>query len=234
MLAPDILYEDNSIIALNKPPQTYSVNKAKGNQNSLANWLSVNRPECLKASNGRDCGLCHRLDKDTSGVIIAAKNSSSYSSLREQFSSNKIIKEYSLFVEGECKKAGLLTSYLYGRYKRSKKVSVTDEQYADKYKAKLCKLTINKSLYLSEDDITSLKITLITGFRHQIRAQLSTIGHPLIGDSLYGAKRALSSLSEIAFTGRTAKERAFYLHASKIAFQHPEKNKKLEIIAKKH
>ena len=222
----DILFEDETLLVLNKPIGIHSVDINNVKSDSIA---SLVRSQNLGCDNP-DAGLCHRLDKETSGALVVAKNQEAYLKIRELFSENKVTKEYHALVEGNFSKQKQITSFLYGRYKRSKKVSVAqDIDLAPKH-AKKCELKVIKATYSKENDLTDLSLSLITGFRHQIRAQLAYLSHPLVGDTLYGSEKKLADCKKSFI--KKMEGRKFYLHACRIAFCHPKSGERINIKAK--
>jgi 23S rRNA pseudouridine1911/1915/1917 synthase len=226
---PIIHYEDDSLIIIIKPPNLSSyIGKAP----SIGEWLITNRPECATASlKKEEAALCHRLDHETSGLIIAAKTRAAYLNIREQFKNQTIEKYYLCLVEGKLTHEGLLESYTFNRYRGSKKVSVISLENKQPARSTKSSLVIKSTKYFPKEDLTLANIKLITGTRHQIRAQLASTKNPLVGDKLYGSTRKieenLKDLIEVTLPFDLNKY-TFLLHAYRIILQHPDDKSKID------
>ena len=173
-ISKSIIYEDDNILVINKP-QGISVTESKLKETTLT--------DVLKSIYGNNINPCHRLDRNTAGLIVYAKNDESLNILLEKFKNKEIRKKYICDVYGILnKKSGTLKSYLFKDNKKST-VLVSDvkkngySEIITKYKV------INENL---NDNYSTLEVEIITGKTHQIRAHLSHIGHPIIGDGKYG------------------------------------------------
>lgn len=181
----DIVYEDENLLIINKPAGLVVHADDKGTKNTLIEQVQSYlyeqgsyRPE---EEHSFAPALANRLDRNTSGLIIAAKNAEALRVLNEKIKSREIKKFYTCIVEGKMEGSGELCGFL---TRGDKVVSVSDKNSA---KAKAVRL---KWRALSHKDNRSvLEIELLTGRTHQIRAQLSQAGHPLAGDVKYGAKK---------------------------------------------
>lgn len=179
----DIIYEDNNILAINKP-QGISVTENKLNENTLSKMVQERYSFCKP---------CHRLDRNTSGLIIFAKNTEALNILLEKFKNKEIHKKYKCDVYGILnKKSDTLKAYLFKDNKKSR-VYISDE------KKKNYLEIITKYTVISEnkkENYSTLEVELITGRTHQIRAHLSHIGHPIIGDGKYGKNEINKKFNE--------------------------------------
>lgn len=237
---PVVLLEEDDFLVCIKPPGL-STTRQEGEPpgSSVAGWLARFHPKCEESSSmsrssearyNADCGVCHRLDRETSGLLLVAKNPFFYEHLRKDFHDGKIEKRYLCVVEGKITKPATLNGYLYGRYRRSQKVLVSERKVP---RSEHSTLTLAPKEHLTDRDdpknlSSLLRINLITGFRHQIRAQLAHLGHPLVGDALYGSTLKLENfLSDIAPFQNCS--RPFALHAEHMAFYHPRTRKRIEI-----
>ena len=211
-----IIFEDGDIIALNKPAGL-PVYPLKGEETeTLANGLVAKWPEL--ASLGQDAGLVHRLDNDTSGIMLVAKNESAYKNLRKEFENREVYKEYTALVLGETPSDGIIDSPIVHDGKKMKIIPLSPkERGRSQQKAHTEYKVIKKFL---GGQYSLLKVIIKTGVRHQIRVHLASIGHPIAGDTLY-------CKSKHKLTDRTELNRQF-LHASKIRFNHPSSGKLLE------
>jgi 23S rRNA pseudouridine955/2504/2580 synthase len=180
---PEIIYEDEHILILNKPAEMLS-------QKSRPDDVSVNeyviwhliQNGSLTEEDMRSFmpSVCNRLDRNTSGLIIAGKTLSGLQVMSEAIRDRKLRKEYLTIVKGTMDRSGKIKGYL-KKDERSNKVSITETEEAgsDPVETEFFPL-------LTEKGMTFLKVHLITGKTHQIRAHLSSIGHPVAGDPKYG------------------------------------------------
>jgi 23S rRNA pseudouridine1911/1915/1917 synthase len=200
-----ILYEDNHLIAVYKPGGILTQGDETNDVN-LMNEVKKYLKEKYKKPGNVFLGLLHRLDRPVSGIILFAKTSKGASRLSEQFRTHKVEKIYQALVLGRPKKdKGVLTDYL--KKDEIKKKAII----AEKGRGQLAELEFE--VEKSNEKYSLLKIKLKTGRFHQIRAQLSNMGNPIIGDLKYDPSTplpekniALSAVS-LAFTTATTKER---------------------------
>lgn len=204
----DIVYEDDDVIVVNKP-KGMVVHPAAGNKNhTLVNALLYHTGG--KLSNNTDVwrrGIVHRIDKDTSGLLVVAKTDIAQTGLCAQFKLHSIKREYRLLAMGVFQDENIVIDAPIGRHPKNRiKRAVTTEG-----KRAVTHLTVLEVFKKS----TYLKAILETGRTHQIRVHCQYIGHPVLGDVLYGAKPIDKIEGQI-------------LHAAKIGFIHPTKNKYME------
>lgn len=180
-LALAVLLETPSLIVVDKPAGVACHPLRPGETGTLANALVARFPECLGAGAApREAGLCHRLDRETSGTILAARTPEAFRALREEFRKRAVEKVYLGLVEGKLEPAeGRIEIALGGRGSRTRPWRGASDGRA------LPALTSYRTLW-SEGDRSLLEVRIETGVRYQIRAHLAAIGHPLIGDAAYG------------------------------------------------
>lgn len=205
----DIVYEDDDVIVVNKP-QGMVVHPAPGHpDHTLVNALLYHSP--LSTINGEfRPGIVHRIDKDTSGLLMVAKNDLAHRSLAAQLKAKTNQREYVALVHGVIKQdAGTIDAPI-GRSKkdRKKQAVVSDGRHA---------VTHFKVLRRFRH-YTLVSCRLETGRTHQIRVHMKSIGHPLAGDPLYGPRKTLPG-------------RGQYLHARLLGFKHPRTGKDLVFTA---
>lgn len=205
----DIVYEDDDVIVVNKP-QGMVVHPAPGHpDHTLVNALLYHSP--LSTINGEfRPGIVHRIDKDTSGLLMVAKNDLAHRSLAAQLKAKTNQREYVALVHGVIKQdAGTIDAPI-GRSKkdRKKQAVVSDGRHA---------VTHFKVLHRFRH-YTLISCRLETGRTHQIRVHMKSIGHPLAGDPLYGPRKTLPG-------------RGQYLHARLLGFKHPRTGKELVFTA---
>lgn len=179
-----VLYEDNHIIIVNKA-QGEIVQGDKTGDTPLSESLKVYLKEKYNKPGNVFCGVVHRIDRPVGGVVAFAKTSKALTRLNDMLRRGEMHKSYLAMVEGKLdQKSGRLDNYLLsdGRMNKSFIVEPNTEG------AKHCLL--DYEVVAEGDRYSLLKINLLTGRKHQIRAQLSNIGHPIKGDLKYGARRS--------------------------------------------
>ena len=224
-IALKVLFEDEYILVIDKSAGMV-VHPAHGNfSGTLVNALLDYTPEIVKSRMDNSAyastrpGIVHRLDKDTSGIIVVAKNPQSLSQLSKQLSEKQIEKNYIALVFGDTAKSGEIKSYLGRDNNNRKKITVTN---AISGKLAVTKFLKIQKYTFNSNELSLLSITIPTGRTHQIRVQMKSIGHPIIGDQTYFTKDS-KNLSDIIGLKRQ------FLHANKIKFSHPTNHKSMEI-----
>lgn len=213
----DILYEDQDVILINKPKDMV-VHPAPGHMShTLVNGLLYHCKGKLSGINGvLRPGIVHRIDKDTTGVIIACKNDMAHQSLAEQLSVHSINRKYRAIVHNNLlEEEGTIQTNIGRHPTNRKKMAVVSEG-----KGK-CAITHYRVLDHLNNKYNYIECTLETGRTHQIRVHMSHLHHPLLGDTVYGP--ALSKQFS-TLQGQT-------LHAQILGFKHPRTNQYIEIEA---
>lgn len=179
-----VLYEDNHIIIVNKA-QGEIVQGDKTGDTPLSEEIKVYLKEKYNKPGNVFCGVVHRIDRPVGGVVAFAKTSKALTRLNDMLRLGELHKSYLAMVEGRLsEKSGRIDNYLLsdGRMNKSFIVDPTTEG------AKRCQLEYE--VVAEGDRYSLLRINLLTGRKHQIRAQLSNLGHPIKGDLKYGARRS--------------------------------------------
>lgn len=203
----DILYEDADIIVVNKP-QGMVVHPAAGNPDgTLVNALMFHTGGSLSAINGViRPGIVHRIDKDTSGILVVAKNDKAHLSLAEQIQAHTVAREYFCLIHGGVNWDELTVNKPIGRDPKDRKKMLAG--------AKDGKEAVTHFFVETRyQGYTLLKCVLETGRTHQIRAHLKSIGKHIVGDTVYGLKE-----DKLAKANRIQGQ---LLHAAKLGFVHP-------------
>jgi 23S rRNA pseudouridine1911/1915/1917 synthase len=186
---PDVLIlkETQDYIAVHKPAGVHCHPLKYSDTDTLLNYLaSQNLFSPLMVNTDQyDRGLLYRLDYETSGVVILAKNLSFHSLMRNDFEKQMKKKLYLAIVEGDFDREGNWTHFFKATGAKGSKQKVFDLPQTDSHEGSLMVKKIS-----ARNEQSLLLIELKTGLRHQIRAQLSHLGHPLLGDELYGGKKA--------------------------------------------
>lgn len=206
----DIVYEDNDLLVVNKP-KGMVVHPAAGNYDgTLVNALLYHCGDSLSGINGvMRPGIVHRIDKDTSGLLIVAKNDLAHAGLAEQIKEHSFERAYECVVHGNIKEDCGTVCQPIGRHpKERKKMAVTFKNSKS--------ATTHFKVIKRYGDFTHVRCTLETGRTHQIRVHMAYIGHPIAGDEVYGPKKIQKGLS-----GQC-------LHAKHIGFVHPRTGEWLE------
>ncbi len=221
-----ILFEDAAIIVLYKPPGIV-VHPAPGHSSgTLVHGLLKHCSDLSGIGGTLRPGIVHRLDKDTSGLMLVAKNDSAHQALTQQFQEGTIKKEYLALAHGIMARESGTIGLPIGRHPiRRKEMAVVP-------KGGRQALTLWRKIADCQEGFSLLLITLKTGRTHQIRVHFSHLGHPLVGDSVYGPgphtlkRRFLKQNPELV----SAVKRQM-LHAARIGFIHPDRKTYLEFEA---
>ena len=207
----DIRYEDDDLLVVNKP-RGMVVHPAAGNPDgTLVNALLFHCSEGLSRINGViRPGIVHRIDKDTSGLLLVAKNDFAHISLAEQIKEHSLDREYCAVVYGRLKeKTGVIDAPI-GRSTKNRKMMCVTDHYS--------RSAVTHYEVLDEtSDFSFVKLKLETGRTHQIRVHMSYIGHPVAGDPVYGPSKVITSLN-----GQC-------LHAGLLGFTHPASGERIII-----
>ncbi len=208
----DIYYEDDDLIVVNKPSGMV-VHPAPGNYTgTLVNALIYHTNNLSKVNTNIRPGIVHRIDADTSGLLLVAKNDKSHNILAEAIQKKEVVREYIALVEGIIMEDTATIDAPIGRDKKDrKKMTVTSENSKDA-------VTHIRVLERYKDS-TLIRCKLETGRTHQIRVHLSYIGHPVVNDPVYGYKKLID------------KDFGQMLHAEKLGFVHPTTKEYMEFTA---
>ena len=208
----EVLYEDNHVIVVNKKPSDI-VQGDKTGDITLPDLIKEYLKEKYDKPGNVFCGVVHRLDRPTSGVVVFAKTSKALSRLNEQFREKETNKIYWAVVENKPQKnTSRLENFLRKNEKQNKSYVVKDDTKDAK------KAILNYKLLCSSDKYHLLEVTLETGRHHQIRAQLANIGCIIKGDLKYGAKRSNP-------------DNSIHLHARQLTFTHPTTKELITVVA---
>jgi 23S rRNA pseudouridine1911/1915/1917 synthase len=182
-----ILSENDDYLVLHKPPGVHCHPHSYDDKDTLLNFLVANNKfEAIEVNTTNyDRGLLYRLDQDTSGVMVLAKNERFLKAIRGNFESSMKKKFYWAIVDGEFDKDGRWTHYFKATGQKGVKQKVSDYEIHESQEATLAVMKVSEN-----QGKTLVLVNLKTGLRHQIRAQLSHLGFPILGDELYGGRKA--------------------------------------------
>jgi 23S rRNA pseudouridine1911/1915/1917 synthase len=188
-----VIYEDKNTLVVEKPPKIV-VFSEKGNEpKSLINYLLEQFPHLRKTGSFPRYGIVHRLDKDTSGILLVAKNDKTLFFLQKQFQYQKVFKRYLALVSGDLKKKTGKIETLMGRSPQNRIKQKVFTPLEPKAQGKRRAVTEYKSLERLFDKkgniYTLVEVYPKTGRKHQIRAHFHYLGHPIAGDNLYAFKK---------------------------------------------
>ncbi len=206
----DIVYEDGDLLVVNKP-KGMVVHPAAGNYSgTLVNALMYHCGDSLSGINGvMRPGIVHRIDKNTSGLLMVAKNDFAHNKLAEQIKEHSFTREYEAVVYGSLKDDSGFIDAPIGRHPvKRKQMSVIYENSKN--------AVTHYEVLERLEGFTHVRLRLETGRTHQIRVHMAYIGHPVAGDEVYGPKKVIKELG-----GQC-------LHAKKIGFIHPRTEKYME------
>lgn len=208
----NVIYEDNDIIIINKE-KGMVVHPGNGNPDgTLANAIMARCKDSLSGIGGEiRPGIVHRIDKDTSGIIIVAKNDKAHLDISDQIKEHKTTKTYLALVRGRVKENEATIDMPIGRSKKDRKKMAVDKDGK--------KAVTHFKVLKRYSDCTLLEVVIETGRTHQIRVHLSEIGYPIIGDYTYS-----NGKNRFNVEGQM-------LHAYKIKFKHPTTNQEVEYTA---
>ncbi|MDF2521565.1 MAG: pseudouridine synthase [Clostridia bacterium] len=208
----DIVYEDEDVVVINKP-QGMVVHPAHGNYTGTIVNALLSHCDNLSGINGvMRPGIVHRIDKDTSGIIVIAKNNEAHVSLAEQLKEHSITRCYNALTEGRVKTEAGTIETLIGRNPKDRKemavVSRNGKRAVTHYK-----------VLERFDSFTLIEARLETGRTHQIRVHMAHMGHPIVGDTVYGYKK------------QRFETKGQLLHARILGFVHPRTGEYMEFEA---
>jgi 23S rRNA pseudouridine1911/1915/1917 synthase len=233
----DIIYEDDDLSVINKPAGMM-VHAGAGatdderNMGTLVNALLGHYQQLSSTGGALRPGIVHRLDKQTSGLIIVARNDAAHLKLAEMFSLRQMLKTYRALVHGSLKQdRGTINAAISRDAIRRTRMTTRRDTGA---RAAISHYTVLERLDTRFGKFTLVSVRIETGRTHQIRVHLSSIGHPVVGDTLYGAP-ALITLPAVRRKSDPPAETVSldrnFLHAAELEFPHPRTSKPLHLEA---
>jgi len=216
----DVIFEDTDLIVVNKP-RGMVVHPAPGHSDgTLVNALLYHCGDSLSGIGGViRPGIVHRIDKDTSGLVIAAKNDAAHISLASQLSTRTLVREYEAIVCGNIKVDHGMVDAPIGRHPVDRKRQAVYAPGSSTSTQKVRDAVTHYEVLARYKGYTNVRCRLETGRTHQIRVHMAHIGHPVLGDMVYGRKKPDLSMSSQC------------LHAQKLCFVHPTTGLPVEVNA---
>lgn len=217
----NIVYEDDYLIVVNKPAGLVVHPAAGVHSGTLANALAYHFQQLSQAGSMRP-GIVHRLDKDTSGLLVVAKTEASHEHLADQFRAREVFKSYVALVYGVVRQERGRIEQPIARDPRNR----TRMAIVPGGRGALSLYKVRRSY----DSFTLLDVELKTGRTHQIRVHLSSLKHPVVGDELYGTGRD-NNVRDVQLRAQIRKLKRQFLHAERIGFRHPHTSELLNFTA---
>ena len=213
------IYEDEDVLVINKPPNLATHGAPSLKEKSLVDWLKAQKIQLSTLSGEIRAGIVHRLDKDTSGAMIIAKNNATHAFLSAQLQNRTMSRLYLALIDLPLKSDTTIECHLARSPKNRLKIAKVGESYPS---ARYAKSSFFKLLLSKDEQCELILAKLFTGRTHQIRAHLETINRHILGDELYGYKSPAKSPSKNApKSAPSAPKYRVQLHSFALVFTHP-------------
>jgi 23S rRNA pseudouridine1911/1915/1917 synthase len=229
----DILYEDKHLAVINKPAGM-TVHAGSGatddarNRGTLVNALLHHFAHLSTTGGDLRPGIVHRLDKQTSGIILIAKDDSTHRKLGEAFSQRRVEKTYIALVHGHIAKDDTTINLPIGRDLVRRTRMTTRRAEGDGVRSAVSHVKVLERFTTPYGPFTLVEVRIETGRTHQIRVHLQSLGHPVVGDHLYGAPHKIPNPSDPHSTLELDRN---FLHAARLSFTHPQTHKPMALEA---
>jgi 23S rRNA pseudouridine1911/1915/1917 synthase len=219
-----ILYEDRHLLVIDKPAGMV-IHPAPGHrEGTLVNAILHHCDDLSGIGGVIRPGIVHRLDKETSGVLLVAKNDETHRHLSDQFKGHRVRKTYKALVFGSPREDEGVIALPVGRHPADRKKMSTNSRRG--------KEAVTRWRVVERyGEVTLLDVGIETGRTHQIRVHLSNLGYPVIGDRVYGGLGRLKSIKDVSLRSRLSAMPRQALHAWRIGFTHPVEDREMEFTA---
>lgn len=211
----ETIFEDRDLLVIDKPAGIETTSGPSGEESVESQ---------VKFRNVERNGIVHRLDKDTSGVLIIAKTPEAYENLKKQFAEHIVEKVYTTLVFGKTENRGEIRSFIVRDPKRKQAMkAISYLTGLERGKLREAKTSYRKieEIAIDNDVASLLEVKIETGRTHQIRVHMQSIGHPVLGDAMYNTKTSKRLSKKIGLKRQ-------FLHASRIELTHPKSGKKVK------
>lgn len=233
----DIIHQDTDIAVINKPAGMMvhagsGLNDESRSDGTLVNALLARYKNLSTLGGPLRPGIVHRLDKETSGLIIVAKNDRAHARLSEMFSAREMHKTYIALVHGNVERDNATINTPIGRDVQ-RRTRMTAKP-GDNARTAITHYSVLKRIQTRFGKFTLVKVKIETGRTHQIRVHMASINHPVVGDTLYGAAGRITELQTAPNTPRNPDSLALdrnFLHAAELEFAHPRTGKPIRLTA---
>lgn len=208
-----IIYEDENLLVIEKPAGKILFSERKTKEKTLIDYLLAKYPYLKKVGKGPRYGIIHRLDKETSGILLVAKNEKALNFFQKQFKERKVVKKYIALVFGRLKENFGRIETLIGRHPKNGQKQKVYLPFEPMAKGKRKAITEYRVLERFPN-YTLCEVTPKTGRKHQIRVHFSYLGHPIVGDKIY------------SFKNQKTKLKRHFLHAFYLKIKMPDNKEK--------
>jgi len=216
-----IVYEDASLLVVNKPAGMATHGFSGKDTQTLANFLVARRPDLITVGKSRwEPGLVHRLDRETSGLVLVAKTQEAIDELRRQFRRREIEKVYWALVWGETEPAGTISIPIAHDSRDRKRMRALKNSDPRREAVRHWQALTQFKRICKRGGLSLVEVEMATGVTHQIRVHLAAMGHPIVADALYG-----QTGSETFGLNR------HFLHARALEFRHPKDGRRIKVEA---